>query len=356
MFWRRVWRGRARSLNAPVRRDDGTGLIALDPWLEPYAGRLRDRFKHYQHFRAVLEEHGGAMGEMTTGHKYFGLNRGTKDGRSGTWYREWAPEAKSLRLIGDFNSWDRGANPMVRDQWGVWSLFLPDEQFAEKLRHESRVKVHVVGADDVGLDRLPAYIKRVVQDPPESPNFVGVHWDPPTSYAFRHETPARKGALRVYEAHVGMSGEEGKVSSYREFTANILPRIAGLHYNAIQLMAIQEHPYYGSFGYHVSNFFAPSSRFGTPDDLKELIDTAHSLGLQVIMDLVHSHAVKNINEGLNRFDGTDHQYFHAGAAGNMWRGILYASIIRSMRCSDFCFRMCGIGWRSSISTGSASMA
>jgi 1,4-alpha-glucan branching enzyme len=131
----------------------------------------------------------------------------------------------------------------------------------------------------------------------------------------RDGKPGWPGALRVYEAHVGMSSEEPKVASFKEFTENVLPRIASLHYNAIQLMAIQEHPYYGSFGYHVSNFFAVSSRFGTPDELKQLIDTAHSLGLKVIMDMVHSHAVKNINEGLNRFDGTDHQYFHAGARG-----------------------------------------
>src|SRR5205085_3383435 len=137
-----------------------------------------------------------------------------------------------------------------------------------------------------------------------------------TPFRFQHAgTPERRGALRVYEAHVGMSSIEPKVSTFNEFTRNVLPRIAGLHYNAIQLMAIQEHPYYGSFGYHVSNFFAPSSRFGTPDDLKELIDTAHGLGLQVIMDMVHSHAVKNLNEGLNRFDGTDHQYFHAPPRG-----------------------------------------
>ena len=299
----------------PPRRDDGTGLISLDPWLEPYADQLRSRFKHYLHFRDVLDQHGGPLGEMTTGHLYFGFNRGTHEGKTGVWYREWAPGAQSLRLVGDFNNWDRGATPLSRDQWGVWSIFLPDDQFEQKFIHGSRLKVHVVGADGHGLDRLPAYIRRVVQEADGSPNFVGIYWNPSATHNFRHETPRRKGGLRIYEAHVGMAQEEGKVGSFKEFTANVLPRIAGLHYNAIQLMAIQEHPYYGSFGYHVSNFFAPSSRFGTPEELKELIDAAHGLGLQVIMDLVHSHAVKNINEGLNRFDGTDHQYFHAGARG-----------------------------------------
>ena len=298
------------------RRDDGTGLVALDPWLEPYAQPLRNRFRHYQHFRSILDQHGGTAGEMTTGHQYFGLNRGTSGGHSGVWYREWAPGAQSLRLVGDFNGWNRQATPLTRDEWGVWSVFLPDNQWVMKLTHGSRVKVHVVGADGVGLDRLPAYIRRVVEDSPGSLNFVGVYWNPPTPFAFRHPVHRRKGALRVYEAHVGMAQEQGKVGTFNEFAANVLPRIAGLHYNAIQLMAIQEHPYYGSFGYHVSNFFAPSSRFGTPEELKSLIDAAHGLGLLVIMDLVHSHAVKNINEGLNRFDGTDHQYFHAGPRGD----------------------------------------
>lgn len=304
------------STQASPRRDDGTGLIAVDAWLEPYAEKLRNRFLHYQHLRSTLDQHGGPTGEMTTGHRYFGFNRGKSEGKSGVWYREWAPEAQSLRLIGDFNDWNRDATHLQRDQWGVWSVFLPDEQWQTKFIHGSRLKVHVVGADNTGLDRLPAYIKRVVQDPPNTPNFVGIYWNPPKPHQFRHPTPPRKGGLRVYEAHVGMAQEAGKVGTFAEFTANILPRIANLHYNAIQLMAIQEHPYYGSFGYHVSNFFASSSRFGTPEELKELIDTAHGLGLQVIMDLVHSHAVKNMNEGLNRFDGTDHQYFHAGPRGD----------------------------------------
>jgi len=126
--------------------------------------------------------------------------------------------------------------------------------------------------------------------------------------------PAHAG-LRIYEAHVGMSSAEEKVNSYRDFADSVLPRIARLGYNCVQLMAIMEHAYYGSFGYHVTSFLAPSSRFGTPEDLKYLVDTAHSLGLLIIMDLVHSHAAKNVNDGINMFDGSDHQYFHSGARG-----------------------------------------
>src|SRR4051812_39131399 len=182
----------------PPRRDDGTGLIALDPWLEPYAEHLRNRFQHYLHFRAALDQHGGPSGEMTAGHKFFGLNRGTHEGKAGVWYREWAPGAKHLSLVGDFNGWDRGATPLVRGQWGVWSVFLADEQWSQRLVHESRVKVHVVGADGAGMDRLPAYIRRVVQEMPAGGghDFVGIYWNPSVAYRFRHAVPERKGGLR----------------------------------------------------------------------------------------------------------------------------------------------------------------
>jgi 1,4-alpha-glucan branching enzyme len=297
---------------------DGTGLIALDPWLEPYAQHLRNRHLHYQHVRSTFDAHGGLLGEISQGHHYFGFNRGEHEGKPGVWYREWAPAARRLKLIGDFNGWNRenGPGEMTRDSFGVWSAFFPDSEFGQTLTHGSRIKTLVHGDDGLTIDHIPAYIRRIMQDPPDSPNFVGIYWNPSTTFTFRHPLPDRNGGLRVYEAHVGMAQEEGKVGTFKEFTRNILPRIASLHYNAIQLMAIQEHPYYGSFGYHVSNFFAVSSRFGTPDDLKELIDTAHGLGIRVIMDLVHSHAVKNVAEGINRFDGTDHQYFHAPPRGD----------------------------------------
>lgn len=303
---------------------DGTGLIRHDSWLAPYADRLRDRYAHYAWMRSVIGETGGLMGPMSLGYNHFGLNRGEHEGRPGVWYREWAPGAKYLALIGDFNAWDRGANPLQRDEWGVWHLFLPDEEYASRLTHGSRVMVHVFNPDFGAFDRIPAYIRRVVQDA-TSQHFTGQFWDPPEPYAWKNDVPVRHGGLRVYEAHVGMATEEGRVGTYVEFARNVLPRAARLGYNAVQLMAVMEHPYYGSFGYHVSNFFAPSSRFGTPEELKALIDAAHGLGLRVIMDIVHSHAVKNLHEGLNHFDGTDYQYFHSGGRGQhpAWDSLLF---------------------------------
>ncbi|MBC8107001.1 MAG: alpha amylase C-terminal domain-containing protein [Anaerolineae bacterium] len=302
---------------------DGTGIVRLDPMLGPYSGQLRDRYNYYRHVKSRIDQTGGLLGPISLGHNHFGFNRGELYDKPGVWYREWAPGALQLRLIGDFNNWDRFDCPLVRDQYGVWAIFLPDDKYANRLVHGSRVKVTVVKESSESVDRIPAYIRRSIQEPDNQ--FIGQYWNPPTPYEFENARPAVQGGLRIYEAHVGMAQEDRKVGSYNEFTANILPRIAKLGYNAIQLMAIQEHPYYGSFGYHVSNFFAPSSRFGTPEELKHLIDVAHGLGLRVLLDLVHSHSVKNTQEGLNQFDGTDHQYFHGPPRGihSLWDSMLF---------------------------------
>ncbi len=291
-------------------------LAALDSWLEPYAGDLDRREQRYQEVRNKLETSGGLLGDVSTGFHYFGFNRGVENGKPGIWYREWAPGAAGLSLIGDFNQWNRNADPLSRDKYGVWRIFLPEETYDRRLVHGGLVKVHVASQQG-HMDRIPAYIRRVVQKT-GSPEFVGQYWDPEHPYAFKHALPSKAGGragLRIYEAHVGMALEQGGVGTFREFMRDVLPRIAYLGYNAVQLMAVMEHPYYGSFGYHVSNLFAVSSRFGTPEDLKELIDCAHGMGIRVLLDVVHSHAVKNMQEGLNHFDGTDHQYFHAGARG-----------------------------------------
>jgi len=310
-----------RKRDLTKNRTDGTALINTDPLLKPYTVQLCERFAHYQRFKAEIEKMGGVLGEISQGHQYFGFNRGEHEGETGVWYREWAPGAERLALIGDFNDWSRDADPMSVDDWGVWHVFLPDSEYADRFTHGSLVKVHVVSRGEVTsplrrLDRIPAYIQRVVQE--GDADFIGQYWAPQYPYQWQHGAPyfdINTEGLRIYEAHVGMAQEAEKVGTFAEFTRNILPRIVDLGYNAVQLMAVMEHPYYASFGYHVSNFFAVSSRFGTPEELKALIDTAHGMGLLVIMDLVHSHAVKNLNEGLSHFDGTGHQYFHAGAKG-----------------------------------------
>jgi len=316
-------KGEQMPQSTTTSRTDGTGLIDIDPWLEPYANALRHRFRNYQFALRNIESAEGTLENFSRGYTHFGFNRAMVEGRPGVLYREWAPAARALHLIGDFNGWDRQAHPMLRDRTGSWSIFLPDDEYAQRLAHGSGVKVHV---DSVlgPMDRIPAYIRYVVYDP-QTNNFTGKYWCPPEPYAWKHSTPLLAASPRIYEAHVGMATEEHRVGTYREFADIVLPRIARGGYNVVQLMAIQEHPYYGSFGYHVSSFYAASSRFGTPEDLKYLVDTAHGLGLLVLLDLVHSHSVKNVYDGLNLFDGSDHQYFHPGGRGQHpnWDSMLF---------------------------------
>ncbi|MDY6903425.1 MAG: alpha amylase C-terminal domain-containing protein [Thermodesulfobacteriota bacterium] len=248
------------------------------------------------------------LSDAARNHEYFGLHR-TDDG----WvFREWAPNAEQMFLIGDMTGWQHdnafALEPIGNN--GVWEISLPENA----LRHGDLYRLHLQWPGGGG-DRIPAYARRVVQDP-HTLIFNAQVWDQ-EPYDWRcNKWPVPDTPLLIYEAHVGMAQEKSGVGTYREFTDHIIPRIAASGYNALQLMAVQEHPYYGSFGYHVSSFFAASSRFGTPEELKALIDAAHSAGLIVIMDIVHSHAVNNEVEGISRFDGTRYQYFHDGHRGS----------------------------------------
>lgn len=296
-------------------------FIDGDPWLEPYRPVIERRELYYDTVKHRIESLGGLTGEFTKGYEYFGLNRV----EGGLVYREWAPAAHRLSIVGDFNFWNRDADVMERDEYGVWSIFLPDGENGPRIPHEGRYKVHVISGIGA-MDRIPAYARRVMQDPGTT-SFCARHWQPEQPHVFQHPSPRlpEREGLRIYEAHVGMAMEHGGVGTYDEFRVHILPRIVDLGYNAVQLMGIMEHPFYGSFGYHVSNFYAPSSRFGTPDQLKALIDAAHGMGLLVLLDIVHSHAIKNVEEGLNLFDGTQYQYFHDGARGQhpLWDSMLF---------------------------------
>lgn len=299
-------------------------LVQNDPYLEPFSDAIKARIYRYEGMKRLIEQHAGSIYNFADQHLYLGFNYDKK--AKGWWYREWAPNAFSLHLIGDFNQWDRYAHPLKMNDRQVWEIFLPDEKYGDKLTHQSLLKVVVAGRNGSN-DRIPALIKRVVQDPVHL-HFTGQLWAPSKAYKWKNDSPVAKKPLDnvlIYEAHVGMAQQEGKVGSYSEFKEKVLPRIKDLGYTCIQLMAIQEHPYYGSYGYHVANFFAPSSRFGTPEELKDLIDTAHGLGIAVIIDCVHSHSVKNILEGLNEFDGTDYQYFLPGHLGDhpLWDSKLF---------------------------------
>ena len=274
-------------------------LVELDPWLEPHAAAIQQRETYVSDkLRTVLT--GQSPENFALGFRHFGLHR-TQDG----WvFREWAPNATRLVLVGDFSDWHESDQFTLQPtEHGEWEAKLP----LSAVKHGDRFKLRVYWPGSAGW-RLPSYATYVVQDD-NSVDFSAVVWQPSEPYQWRHDIPPAPAVPLIYEAHVGMSSEKGEVASFDYFRTEVLPRIKKAGYNTIQLMAIAEHPYYGSFGYHVSNFFAVSSRFGTPDDFKRLVDEAHQLGLRVIIDLVHAHAAKNEVEGLGKFDGTTTQYF-----------------------------------------------
>lgn len=282
-------------------------LITIDPWLQPIAPILDARMRYVE----AKSEHilgKKSVAEFALGFHHYGLHQTD----TGWIFREWAPSATKMFLVGDMTNWqDDPAYELQRVGVGDWEIPLP----RRALKHGMHYKLHVYWRTGDGY-RIPSYATYVVQDP-TSHVFDAVVWAPAKPFQWTDTdciTPAKP--LLIYEAHVGMSSEKPEVASYAFFTKHILPRIKQAGYTTIQLMAVQEHPYYGSFGYHVSNFFAASSRFGTPDDLKTLVNTAHSMGLAVTLDIVHSHAVKNEEEGLSRFAGDTAQYFHPGERGD----------------------------------------
>lgn len=290
-------------------------IVERDEWLVPVEDEVNHRYDRYKWRLGEIERFSGSLKDYANAHLYYGIHYDQVN--EGWWVREWLPSAHEVSVFGDFNDWDRTQFPLEKDEWGIWSIFIPDFKTGGKLKHQSLIKLHIHGADGSRMDRIPAYIRRVVQDD-VSKDFVGQVWEPKLPFDWGDEEfyMELNGSPVIYEVHIGMAQEKEAVGSYKEFELNILPRVRRLGYNAIQLMAVAEHPYYGSFGYHVSSFFAPSSRFGTPEDLKSLIKTAHSMGIAVIMDIVHSHYVKNIAEGLNRLDGTDDLYSPAGIGGD----------------------------------------
>lgn len=283
-------------------------ILTIDPWLKAYADDIRLRMDRYLEVKKALLGDGHSFREFANGYNYFGLHQS----ENGWHYREWAPAAEALFLIGDFNNWDPNAHPLYRKDGGVWEVYIPGK---DTLTHQSRVKVRVRSMGQE-RDRIPLYIRRIVQDP-HTKDFSGQIWAPEQPYQWTDQNFRVDSAQApiIYETHIGMAQEKEKIGTYKEFENDILPRIKALGYNTIQIMAIMEHPYYASFGYHVSNYFAASAWFGTPEELKSLINKAHSMGITVLMDIVQSHAVKNIAEGINEFDGTGHQFFHANGRG-----------------------------------------
>lgn len=313
----KTWKHTPRKLN---------DLFNNDAYLIPHKDEIMRRYNCFREMLTSLHDHEGGMDYFTKSYQRYGMH--IVEDNSVVW-REWAPSAEGLYLKGDFNEWDCFRHPFKNVGYGKWELRItPGPEGVSPIKHLSRVKLVVKTKKGEFVDRLSPWATYVTKPPAhEGLAYQQVVWHPQPDdrHVFKHTRPAKPRGLRIYEAHVGIASPEPKIASYREFADNVIPRIHKLGYNAIQLMAIMEHVYYGCFGYQVTNFFAVSSRFGTPEDLKYLVDTAHKYGIFMLLDVVHSHASKNVLDGLNEFDGSDSCFFHAPPRGfhTLWDSRLF---------------------------------
>ena len=281
-------------------------ILEKHPELKPFEGDINLRMGRYLYKRSQLTGEGGTLLDFANAHRYYGFHC-----RADGWvYREWAPAADQVYLSGDFNDWHWTDTPLTRLDNGNWEVFLP----GDTLKKGSRVITIVKNGDHL-TQHLPLYTRRAIQDW-RNGSWCCEVWDDLEPYPWTDQGFSSKEPALIYEAHVGMASEDHRIATYREFADHVLPHVRDTGYNTVQLMAVMEHPFYGSFGYQVSSFFAASSRFGTPDDLKYLVNKAHGMGIRVLLDVVHSHAVGNTLEGINLFDGTAWQFFHDGPKGD----------------------------------------
>lgn len=297
-------------------------LFSLDPYLKLHGKEIKRRYYHFEKLQCSIIQAEGNLRQFAESYKRFGIH--VQSDNSIKCF-EWAPGAEALYLKGDFNQWNNTSHAYTKLDFGKWELIIPPlADGSPAIQHLSKIKIAVQTRSGSLEDRISPWARYVVQ-PETSSTYDCVFYNPPESYTFKHRKPAAPENLKIYESHVGISSPDYKVASYDYFRENLLPRIKRQGYNAIQLMAIMEHAYYASFGYQVTSFFAASSRFGTPDQLKHLIDEAHAQGIYVLLDIIHSHACKNVLDGLNQFDGTNSHYFHDGPKGEheLWDSRLF---------------------------------
>ncbi|KAL1131894.1 hypothetical protein AAG570_011505 [Ranatra chinensis] len=290
-------------------------LLERDQYLKPYEREIRRRYAVFSDSLERIDNELGGLDAFTRGYETFGIHVNHDNSIS---CKEWAPGAKQLYLTGEFNNWNRHSHPFMKCDFGVWNLDIPACEGSCPIEHLSEIKICVQTRNGDMVDRISPWATYAVKPGPnQGQAYKHLFWNPPhyLKYFPNAPRPRKPNGLRIYECHIGIATNECRVGSYKEFATNVVPRIIKLGYNTVQIMAIMEHAYYASFGYQVTSFFAASSRFGTPDDLKELVDICHQAGLYVLLDIVHSHASKNVLDGLNEFDGTDSCYFHSGPRG-----------------------------------------
>jgi 1,4-alpha-glucan branching enzyme len=302
-------------LQIPANPLEDATLAAYRDFLERRARRFTGELK-----RIVAAY--GSLRAYAALHTNLGIHKIRRTDGTFSWrLREYMPNAEDLWLTTDRLNFQRHASYRFRRlENGVFQLSLPEDALAHGTYMELRVKPRKRGPEQGALRRVPAFATWVEQDAVLPSQWCARLWAPEKPYRFRHRRPAKAVFPRIYEAHVGMAqsalARQGQsVGSYRDFAADMLPRIRDAGYTAVQLMGILEHPLYRSYGYQVSSYFAPSSRFGTPDEFRGLVDAAHGLSLMVILDIPHGHACANTEQGIAAYDGS--RYLFSGEH-NQW--------------------------------------
>ncbi len=236
----------------------------------------------------------------------FGAHLRKVDGESGVYFAVWAPNAQRVSVVGDFNGWDGRVHPMRKLLGsGVWELFVP--AVAEGAHYKFEIRTHS-GALLLKSDPFAFFNQHGRSTSSLVYDLERYQWSDQAWMESRPKRDLPKSALSIYEVHLGSwrrrSDEGNRHLSYLELTETLIPYVVDMGYTHIELMPIAEHPFEGSWGYQVTNYYAPTSRFGSPDELRHFIDACHRAGIGVIVDWVPAHFPKDAH-GLAEFDGTD---------------------------------------------------
>ena len=249
--------------------------------------------------------------EGTHSHLFNKLGAHLSDDPQGTSFAVWAPNADSVSVIGDFNGWDNTANGLFpREQSGIWEGFIPGVKHGALYKYHVHSRVTRAGEDKA--DPIAAF----AEAPPRQASVVwdlGYEWGDQGWMSNRQASNGRAAPWAVYEMHLGSwmrVPEDGNRSlTYRELAPRLADYVSRMGFTHVELMPVMEHPFYGSWGYQVTGYFAPTSRYGTPQDFMFLVDYLHQNGIGVILDWVPSHFPSD-EFGLQNFDGT-HLFEHA---------------------------------------------
>ncbi len=293
----------------PGIKRDTNYLVHLTAW-DGTTALVRDPYA-YGLIMGEVDLHLFAEGNHLQLYEKFGAHLRNIGGVDGVYFAVWAPNAQRVSVVGDFNGWDGRVNPMRRLLGsGVWELFLPGVGEGAHYKFEIRTPrgALLLKADPFGL-----FSQHGKQTSSLVYNLDRYQW---SDGEWMDARPARRlptSAISIYEVHLGSwrrkAEEANRSLSYLELSETLIPYVVEMGYTHIELMPVAEHPFEGSWGYQVTNYYAPTSRFGTPDEFRHFIDKCHQAGIGVIMDWVPAHFPKDAH-ALAEFDGTD-LYEHA---------------------------------------------